>query len=73
MMDEKTDEVDITSGIWRNYDLFCRLIKEQLEAGMYVKEIYKGLEKLTCASILLDDDDNAQEIFERINSTGIPP
>ena len=72
MMDEKTDEVDITSGIWRNYDLFCRLIKEQLEAGMYVKEIYKGLEKLTCASILLDDDDNAQEIFERINSTGIP-
>ena len=72
MMDGKMDEVDITSGIWRNYELFCKLIKERLEAGMYVKEIYKGVEKLTCASILLDADDNAQEIFERINSTGIP-
>lgn len=35
--------------------------------------IYDGLEHLTCAEIKLDDDDdNAQEIFERINSTGVP-
>lgn len=72
MMDNKLDEIDKTSGIWRNYELFCSLIKERLEAGMRVKEIYKGIEKLICAKIKLDEDDNAQEIFERINSTGVP-
>jgi len=72
MMDNKLDEVDETSGIWRNYELFCSLIKERFEAGMCVKEIYKGIEKLICAKIKLDEDDNAQEIFERINSTGVP-
>ena len=30
------------------------------------------MSKLTCAKIKLDEDDNAQEIFERINSTGVP-
>ncbi len=40
---------------------------------MGVGNIYDGLEHLTCAEIKLDDDDdNAQEIFERINSTGVP-
>ena len=72
LMDDRHDEVDKTSGIWHNYELFRELIKEQLAAGMYVKDIYKGVEKLICAKIRLDDDDNAQEIFERINSTGVP-
>lgn len=72
LMDNKYDEIDKASGIWRNYELFCSLIKEQLAKGRYVKEIYKGLEKLICAKITLDSDDNAQEIFDRINSTGLP-
>ena len=72
LMDNKFDEIDRSSGIWHNYDLFCTLIKEKLDSGMYVKEIYKGVEKLLCAKIKLDEDDNAQEIFERINSTGVP-
>lgn len=72
LMENKYDEIDTNSGIWCNYELFCTLIKEQLEKNITVKEIYKGLEKLICAKIKLDADDNAQEIFERINSTGVP-
>ncbi|MCM1271635.1 MAG: DUF262 domain-containing protein [Ruminococcus flavefaciens] len=72
LMENKLDEIDKASGIWRNYELFMSLIKEQLDAGLYVKDIYKGVEKLICAQIRLEDDDNAQEIFERINSTGVP-
>lgn len=72
LMENKIDEIDKASGIWRNYELFMSLIKEQLDTGLYVKDIYKGVEKLICAQIRLEDDDNAREIFERINSTGVP-
>lgn len=72
LMENRHPEVDRNSGIWHNYELFCQLIKEQQEDGLSVKDIYRGLEKLICAKIRLDADDNAQEIFERINSTGVP-
>lgn len=72
LMDNKYDEIDKSSGIWHNYELFCNLIKAEIETGLDVKEIYKGIEKLICANIKLEEEDNAQEIFERINSTGVP-
>ncbi|BDC93511.1 DUF262 domain-containing HNH endonuclease family protein [Treponema bryantii] len=72
LMEEKYDKVDKSTGIWINYELFTKLIKEEQAKGLTVKEIYKGLEKLLCAKIKLGADDNAQEIFERINSTGVP-
>ena len=74
LMDDnaKKDKIDQNSGIWKNYKYFRSLIKKELEAGAYVKDIYKGVENLFCAKILLDKEDNAQEMFERINSTGIP-
>ena len=72
LMENKYDSVDKNSGIWNNYELFRTLVQEQLADGMYVKDIYKGVEKLICASILLEQEDNAQEMFERINSTGVP-
>lgn len=72
LMDKKYNEIDKSCGIWHNYELFSELIKKETSYGLTVKEIYKGLEKLTCARIKLDADDNAQEIFERINSTGVP-
>ena len=73
-MEDKYEEIDKSSGIWANYVIF----KEQVEAllkrdpDISVRDIYRGIEKLICATILLDADDNAQEIFERINSTGVP-
>lgn len=74
LMDEKIGQMDKSSGIFRNYTLFCELIKKTLaeNEGFDVRNIYAGLEHLTCATIRLDEDDNAQEIFERINSTGVP-
>ncbi len=72
LMEEKYEKVDKSTGIWKNYELFSKLIKEEQLKGLTVKEIYKGLEKLLCAKIKLGIDDNAQEIFERINSTGVP-
>lgn len=72
LMENKYDSMDKNSGIWNNYELFRTLVQEQLADGMYVKDIYKGVEKLICASILLEQEDNAQEMFERINSTGVP-
>ncbi|MBO5014661.1 MAG: DUF262 domain-containing protein [Bacteroidaceae bacterium] len=72
LMDNKLDEVDKSTGIWKNYELFCELVKQYQEEGLAVKEMYNGVAKLICARIKLDADDNAQEIFERINSTGVP-
>lgn len=72
LMENKHDEIDKNSGIWKNYEVFCSLVQTQLNTGLYVKDIYKGVEKLICASILLEQEDNAQEMFERINSTGLP-
>ena len=74
LMDGKHDKVDCNSGIWINYTIFKELISSAIEEDdrLSVKSIFRGVENLTCADIRLDDSDNAQEIFERINSTGIP-
>lgn len=74
LMENKFDEIDKDSGIYRNYLLFKNLITKAISENpeMNVVKIYDGLEHLTCATIKLDAEDNAQEIFDRINSTGMP-
>lgn len=74
LMDNKYEEIDKTSGIWHNYELLRRLIEKAMEEdeNLRIKDIYNGIDRLTCARIQLTSDDNAQEIFERINSTGVP-
>ena len=76
LMDGKFDEVDKRSGIYRNYKLFCELIQGLFEENpdLDVSNIYDGLQHLTCAVIRLQDTDaeSPQQIFERINSTGVP-
>ena len=59
--------------IYHNYMLFKELIAAFLaEDPMHsVMMIHDGIDSLICADIKLDHDDDAQEIFERINSTGI--
>ena len=69
---DKHDKIDTACEIYRNYEHFCDLIREQQSEGVTVSDIYRGMGLLTVAVIQLDDNDNAQEIFERINSTGIP-
>lgn len=68
----KSDKIDQNCDIYRNYQYFCELITEQQENGMTVADIYRGISLLTVAVIQLDANDKAQEIFERINSTGVP-
>ena len=59
--------------IYHNYMLFKELIAEFLseDENNSVMMIHDGIDNLICADIRLDRDDDAQEIFERINSTGI--
>lgn len=74
LMENKLDELDKSSDIYKNYKLFRDLINEALEKDpkLSVPGIYDGLEHLSCARIGLEDEDAPQEIFERINSTGLP-
>ena len=69
---DKHDKMDKSCEIYRNYTYFCELIREQQSVGITVSDIYRGIGLLTVAVIQLDGNDKAQEIFERINSTGIP-
>ena len=69
---DKHDELDKNCEIYRNYLHFCDLIRQEQEKGITVADIYRGIGLLTVAVIQLDNNDKAQEIFERINSTGIP-
>lgn len=59
--------------IYHNYTLFRELIAEFLaeDPDNSVMMIHDGIDSLICADIRLDREDDAQEIFERINSTGI--
>ena len=51
-----------------NYRFFCdQLLKEELP----VDALYEAIGKLQIISITLDGDDNAQLIFESLNSTGL--
>lgn len=76
LMNNQLDKIEKSSGIYKNYDLFCRLIEKALEedSSLTIERIYDGVERLSCAIIELDQEENGQEqeIFERINSTGIP-
>ena len=69
---DKHDQIDKNCEIYRNYVHFCDLIKQQQNLGLTVADVYRGVSLLTVAVIQLDANDKAQEIFERINSTGIP-
>ena len=75
LMSGKIEQMDKSRRgiIYHNYMLFMQLIKSFLEesSANSVLMINDGIEKLICADIRLDTDDNAQEIFERINSTVI--
>lgn len=76
LMEDKIDRMDKSSGIYQNYELFCKLIRNALaqDENLSVEKIYDGIEHLSCAMIKLEDEEKGkeQEIFERINSTGVP-
>ena len=75
LMSGKFDEMDKSKDgiIYHNYMLFRDLIQDFLSENPdnSVMMIHDGIDNLICADIRLDGDDDAQAIFERINSTGI--
>lgn len=75
LMSGQIDAMDKSKNgiIYHNYMLFKELINTFLNEhpDNSVMMIHDGIDNLICADIRLDQDDDAQEIFERINSTGI--
>ena len=62
------EDYDPTSNLTHNYSFFCdQLVKEEIS----VDELYGAIGKLEIISITLDPGDNAQLIFESLNSTGL--
>lgn len=75
LMSGNLDEMDKSKCgiIYHNYMLFKDLIGKFLaeDENNSIMMLNDGIDNLICADIRLDPDDDAQEIFERINSTGI--
>ena len=68
MLFGEEDDYDPASNLTLNYRFFCdQLIKEEVT----VDELYGAIGKLEIISITLDPGDNAQLIFESLNSTGL--
>lgn len=65
------DDLEANSNVSINYFNFKDRIKKQLEDGMTIDEIFEGITNLEIVEIILDEDDDAQLIFESINSTGM--
>lgn len=68
LMKDNFDEIDTNSLIYRNYKYFLNRINK-LEAS--IEEFYDALQRLEGVSVILDRDDDAQMIFESLNSTGM--
>lgn len=61
-----------TSNIYRNYHFFLNQVKISVENDIRLVDIMRGIRKLQVVEVKLDhEDDNPQEIFESINSTGL--
>ena len=67
-MENKFEEIDNNSFIYKNYKYFFDRINK-LDASII--DFYDALQRLEGVSITLDEDDNAQMIFESLNSTGL--
>lgn len=72
LMQNRFEEMDKTSNVYANYQKFLELVQQEKANGMTVKEISAGIDKLVCARVELDQNDNPQEVFESINSKGCP-
>ena len=62
------EDCDPTSNLTLNYRFFCeQILKEEVS----VDDLYAAIGRLEIISITLDPSDNAQLIFESLNSTGL--
>ncbi len=66
------DAKDYASNVYKNYTYIKRYISKILAQNYSLHDIYAALKQLYIVYIPLAPDDNAQQIFESINSTGTP-
>lgn len=73
LIQDKIDEMDRNSNIYKNYICFKNLIDKTLKSGLEVNDILNGIKKLEMVELVLDKSqgDEPQKIFESINSTGL--
>ena len=69
IVDKDVDHLDKSSLIFQNYNLLFKQVETWLK-DYSIEDIIKAVDKLYVVYIQLDKDDNAQQIFESINSTG---
>ncbi len=62
------EDYDHTSNLTHNYQFFCEMIRKE---EVTVDELFAAIGKLEIICITLDSGDNAQLIFESLNSTGL--
>lgn len=67
----KPDDYDIRSNMYVNYDFFKDKIRSSLD-GMAIDDLYESIRRLHVMVIRLNStEDDAQMVFESINSTGL--
>ena len=73
LMTDDREAMSKESNIYKNYNLFIKLINEELRHGILLRDIVYGMHKLEIIEIVLDktQGDDPQSIFESINSTGL--
>ena len=64
------ETIDKSTLIYQNYDILKKRILAWRKSGYSIQQIIGAINKLYVVYIQLDKDDNAQQIFESINSTG---
>lgn len=62
------EDYDHSSNLTKNYQFFYDIVKKE---EISVSDLYTAISKLEIISITLDQGDNAQLIFESLNSTGL--
>lgn len=70
LINRDSDKYVVSSNIMINYEFFRQELRN-LPPDISYTDIYNALDELKIVPILLDDNDNAQEVFESINSTGL--
>lgn len=73
LIQDKIDDMDRNSNIYKNYITFKNLIESTVASGYELNDILNGIKKLEMVEIVLDKSqgDEPQKIFESINSTGL--
>lgn len=62
------EDYDRSSNLTHNYEYFYNELQKQ---AVSIDELFRAVGKLEVICISLEDDDNAQLIFESLNSTGL--